>query len=180
MNDAMPTQPAQPRALSLAQALGFSEQDLDANHGGRLSEAQMNRLRRLQRRSLIGIAAGMVFNGLAAAVFIYLGASSESPVLTVIGMGLTVVNAMIVGVGGATFMRAQHDLRAGEVAALEGKLIHTIRVNRRKRTYMIDIAGERLVIPREVFTAFDEGSAYRLYRSPATRILLSAEKLQGN
>ncbi|MBL8133390.1 MAG: hypothetical protein JNL42_16135 [Anaerolineae bacterium] len=176
----MPTQQAQPRALSLTQALGFSDHDLNANRRGKMSETQANHLRRLQRRSLIGTAAGMVFNGLAAAVFLYLGASTDSPVLTVIGMGLTVVNAVIVGVGGANFMRAQHDLRAGEVAALEGTLRHTIRVSRGNRAYMIDVAGERLIIPQDVFTAFDEGSAYRLYRSPATRILLSAEKLRGN
>lgn len=165
---------------SLQTILGFTDADLDANRAGQLSDSQRNVLLRGWRRTRNILIVAILVLGLAATFILFFGQENQSPVLTFIGMGLTVVNALLVGMGARSYMRTQRDLREGGVTALEGELRHTIQLNvrnRRSRVYALDIAGERLIVPRDTFNAFEERAAYRIYRTPSTQILLTAERL---
>ncbi|MBK8020425.1 MAG: hypothetical protein IPK19_03105 [Chloroflexi bacterium] len=175
MNENATADSANP-SVSLPEALNFDEQDLELNRAGQISDAQAERIRSLWRRNLLWIVGGLLFNGLAATVLIFAGTSSNSTPLIFIGMGLTVLNAVIMGLGATNYMRTQRDLRQRQVETIQGTLRHTIRVSGRNRTYILEVGGERLIVPRPVFSAFEEAKAYRLYRSPATRILFAAER----
>ncbi len=163
---------------SLAEALTFSSDELNANRDGRLTDGQAARLLREWRRARTPLIGALIVIGMLATVFLFFGGENDSPVLNVIGAGLTLVNAAIVGVAANTWLRTRRDVRDGRVEMLEGELRHTIRINRRVRVYMLDIAGQRLAVPRQVFNAFEEGARYRLYRAPYTGLLLSAERLR--
>jgi hypothetical protein len=166
-----------PPRPSLAEVLRFSPDDLNANRAGLLADGQRDRLLRQWTVTRVPFIIALIVIGLLATVFLFFGGESDSPVLNVIGVGLTLVNAAIVGLAANTWLRTRRDVRDGRVQTLEGELRHTIRINRRVRVYMLDIAGERLAVPRPVFNAFEEGVRYRLYRAPFTGLLLSAERV---
>lgn len=161
---------------SLSDILGFTPDDLDINRSGKLSDSQRDRLQRMWKRTRNFVIAGFIVVALTATVFLFLGNENESLVLSFIGISLTVVNAAVMGVGATHYLRMQRDLREGRVAVLTGTIRHTILLNRRNRTYILDFAGERLIVPRATFNAFEEGAAYHLYRSPAMKVLLTAER----
>jgi uncharacterized protein (AIM24 family) len=45
----------------------------------------------------------------------------------------------------------------------------------RVAVYVLKLNGEEINVSKSVFFAFRDGVAYRLYRAPASRILLTAE-----
>lgn len=160
----------------LPEALGFTETELAANRAGHLTDTQKERLSKMWRRTLNILIAVVIGVGLIATIFLYLAQENNSLILYVIGIGLTVLNAVIMGIGASSYLRVSRDIRNGRAAVLEGTLRHTIRLSGRTRTYILDIGSERIVVPRATFNAFEEGIGYRLYRAPATRMLLTAEK----
>ena len=160
---------------ALADVLNFSAEDLAANRAGGLSDSQRARLTRGWRRTLwiiVGLVAGF---GLLATILLFLGQRNESPILSVIGITITVVNAALVGLGAQSYLRTTSDLRSGRVAIIGGVVSHTIRVTGRVATYILKVDGQEIVVPKVVFFAFEDAKAYRLYRAPASRTLLAAE-----
>ncbi|HRF95615.1 MAG TPA: hypothetical protein PLZ51_10485, partial [Aggregatilineales bacterium] len=90
---------ASPAPVSLNQVLRFSEGDLVANRQGILSDAQYFALQTRKTR-LMWIGVG-VFIGLAfvATLFLFWGSKPDnSGILTIIGIGLTICNALAVGI----------------------------------------------------------------------------------
>ncbi|MDZ4769465.1 MAG: hypothetical protein SGJ24_10075 [Chloroflexota bacterium] len=162
---------------TLDTALKFTADDLARNRAGRLSDSQTARLQMTWRLMRTVVIVGLLAVGLFATVFLYFGGETGNLSLTIVGVGLTLLNAAIMGVGANRYLRIQRDLREGVVGVLEGTLRHTIRINRSAKTYILDVGGERLVVPRDLFNAFEEGAPYRLYRAPYTKILFSAERV---
>lgn len=161
--------------LTLAEALNFSPDDLAANRAGRLSDAQVERLKRGWRRTLWIVVGLVLLFVLVATMLLFLAQRQESFILTAIGIIVTVVNAVIVGLGTQSFLRTSSDLRRGEVAVISGVVGHTIRVTGRVLTYVLKVDGQELIVSKVVFYAVDDAKAYRFYRAPASRTLLSAE-----
>jgi hypothetical protein len=161
--------------LSLAEALNFTPDDLAANRAGRLSAAQAERLNRSWRRTLWIVIGLVVLFGLVATTLLFLAQRQESPVLTAVGIVVTVVNAATVGLGAQSYLRTSGDLRRGEVAVVSGAVSHTIRVTGRVLTYVLKVEGQELIVSKAVFYAVDDAKAYRFYRAPSSRALLSAE-----
>ncbi len=162
---------------TLVEALGFTDADLAANRAGRLSDAQKQRLTKGWRRTLsifIGVIAAV---GFAATLALFLGQRNNSPVLTVVGIALTLINALTVGIGAQSYLRTSRDLRSGSVAAVSGVVSHTLRVSGRLATYVLRLDGEEVIVPKPVFFAIEEGKPYRLYRAPVSKTLLAAEAL---
>lgn len=164
--------------VSLSQVLYFSDADLLANREGRLSDAQIQTLhRRKTRLMMIGmmIAIGLAF---IATLFIFLGAKPDnSAILTIIGIGLTVCNALMVGVIFRQWLKVNSDVSGNRVDIITGKLERVLKpINRRVMNYMIRVQNTETYVPKEVFIAFTHGESYTIYRTPYTGILLSAER----
>jgi hypothetical protein len=167
----------QPSADLMA-ALGFTEQDLTANREDHLSDAQEARLRRGWRRTLL-IGIGLLIAGIfGATLLLFLGQQNQSPVLTIMGLAVTVLNALLVGIGAQHAIRYRTDVDSGRVERLSGPVTHTVRVySGRAAAYVLKIGGQDVVVTKPVFHAFVENGRYTLYRSAGSRALLSAEPM---
>lgn len=162
-------------ADGLRAALNFTESDLRANRQGQLTIEQVKRLRRGQRRSaLIGAAVFSAFV-FASTGLIFAGQTENNSIMLLAGLGLTLVNALMIGHMGRDIMRINRDLRSNGVEALAGNVERVLRRGRQRDSYLLKVAGQRLHVTKEVFLQFDHLKPYRIYRTRLTRILLSAE-----
>lgn len=167
--------PATKPLPTLAEALNITAEDLTANRAGQLSAAQKERLQRGWRRTLLILISVIVFVGLLATLALFFGQRNESSVLVAVGIALTVINAVIVGVGAQSYLRTSNDLRAGKISELRGVVSHTVRVSGRVATYVLKLDGQEVVVPKPVFFAIEDGKPYRVYRAPASKTVLAAE-----
>lgn len=172
--------PKQTTLTPLPVALNFTDDDLEANRAGQLSERQLYRIQSGWRRLLIIGVLALIGIGFVATVLIFLGNQHESPILTVLGLALTLVNALVMGTGVQMRIRMNRDLRQVEESGLlitEGKVKHTLQVIRRSSFYWLEVKDERINVSKTTFFAVEENARYRLYRLPFSKTLLSAEKL---
>ncbi|GEM_PF-1097635 len=164
---------------TLNEALRFTLADLAANRAGHLSDSQIEALRRAWRRSAVTTAVIVIGIGIGAILMLYAGQQNGSFVLTLIGIALTLLNAGIVGFAAQARIRLNADLRQ-PIIAVRGIVRHTIRVSGKAATYILDVEGtdsppERMLVAKPVFFAFEENVPYCLYRTAASKTLLSAE-----
>lgn len=165
-----------PTPPDLAQALGFDADDLAHNRTGQLSEQQRSRLERGWRRTMT-IGIGVLFLvTLLATFFLFIGQRNQTPVLSIVGVALTVANALTVGILVRSRLRLNTDLRE-PVRADEAPVQRTLRVAGRRALYLIKTSGNEHAVSKDAFNAFTEGARYRLYSTAASGDLLSAEKL---
>ena len=164
------SQPADLRTV-----LDIDDADLTANRDGKLSPRQNERLRATRRRNL-RVGAGLV---LALVVIssglLYLAATQQSLILNLVGVGVTLCNAALLGVNVRGILRLSSDIDKGEVQTLTGRVKHTIRVTGRVATYIVHVDKQDLVLSKPIFFALREGQRYRLYRAPESRVLLAGE-----
>ncbi len=162
-------------ASALPALLRFSEADLRANRQGRLSEAQAARLHQARRRA--SLLAALLFCALVivASLLLYSGQARGKPLLSMTGSLLIVVNALLSGFAGRSWMRTGSDLRAGAVEALAGDVERVLRRGPAGDRYLLRINGDSLAVSRDVFLGFQHAAPYRIYRSSHSRQLLSAE-----
>jgi hypothetical protein len=164
--------------------LKFSADDLEANRAGKLSAAQINRLQSQRKRlMIIGIIA-IIIVALIATTFLYFGSQQSSPILTFIGVGLTILNAtMVGGVFLRFWLRLSADLRGTSVTSSCGETTFTVRMlNKRTALYLVRLdTGEgftELNVPRLVFEALRRHKGtYCFYRAAHSGRLLSAESV---
>lgn len=163
---------------TLAAALEFTPDDLTANRAGSLSEMQDYRLRVRRRRSIaVGILILLMTAFIASLVLFLATREDGSAILTVIGIGVTIMSAAIGGIFARFWMRLHADIREGQVQRTEGTLERVLKpVNRRNINYMLRIDQAEVFVTKEVFTAFEHEGRYILYRLPHTGMLLSAER----
>ncbi|MFW5691056.1 MAG: hypothetical protein ACOCXZ_01035 [Chloroflexota bacterium] len=168
-----------PAAPTLQQALRFRPDDLTANRNGQLSEVQAYTLRLRRRRSIIIGIALLIVIAFVSTLFLYGGSQPDgSVILTLIGIGLTLCNAALIGIFGRFWMRLTADIRAGQVNAHTGPLERVIKpMNRRVLNYMIRVGEAEMFVSKETFDAFEHQQPYAIYRAPYTGVLLSAERL---
>ncbi len=163
-------------ADGLGAALNFTEKDLRANRQGELSIEQGKRLRQAQARS--ALMGALVFLALVfiSTALIFGGQTDKNSIMLLAGLGLILVNALLVGYIARDFMRLDRDLRSHGVEALAGNVERVLRRGRQRDSYLLKIADQRLYVTKDIFLQFDHQSAYRIYRTRLTRILLSAER----
>lgn len=171
----MPEPLPAPDPARLMAALNFTEIDLNANRTGDISLAQADRLRRTWQRTLATSLAVLIGVGLAAALFLYFGQRQQTFILSFIGIVLTVVNAYVMGRLVQARFRYTGDRRP-PVIVQDGVIERVLRVVGRGRLYLLKIDGRELYVTRPIFNAFEDGKRYRLYRAPASKTILSAEK----
>ena len=161
----------------LMDVMGFTQADLEANQEGNLSPAQADKLMKTrQRNMIIGAVLFFVFV-IVATVMIFLGQQNQSVILSLLGAVLTLINTMMIGMIGRSYLRTSIDLRDGNVEMLEGELERIVRPGRQQDSYLLRIDGNSLYVTKEVFVQFRHEASYRLYRSRISGILLSAEPL---
>lgn len=158
-------------------ALGYGAPDLAENQAGRLSAAQRERLRKSAGRALVIGVLIVVGVGLAATILLYLGRLNGSVILNIVGIALTLVNAVILVTLVQNRLRVGGDLNAGTVTAVTGTVARTVRVQNRLVTYVLKLGDEEINVSRAVFATFADGGRYRLYRTPASKTLVGAEAL---
>jgi hypothetical protein len=157
----------------LMQAIGFMEDDLEANREGHISRRQRVILENDQtfRNTLITFAAI-----LAIPLTLLFSCISFSE------FGNTALFCFLIA-GIIFFMRrswarVNDDLRMGDVRAIEGwvKLDFANRGN--WSLYSLAINGEIFSVKKSVFLAFKNGDPYRIYYAPHSKTILSAEWLR--
>jgi len=162
-------------------ALRFTPDDLAANQAGELGADQRARLAKSERRALLIVVALVVSVAVGATLLLYLGGENNSPVLSVVGISLTALNAVILAIGGGGRLRMRDDLTTGRVEALTGNVGRVVRVQGRIVTYVLtvesDTGVQRFNVPRATFNAFVDGARYRLYRTARARTLIAAERV---
>lgn len=164
-------------AGALMKALQFTDGDLQANRNGNLSQAQMEGIRAKRRRYSGAAAIGFATMVVAATVLMFLGQRSGNPILQGAGLLLVLINAILVGFAGRSYMRVAGDLRAGQVEALKGEVQRVLRRGRGGDSYLLRIDGVDLQVSRAVFIGFEHEAPYRVYRTVHAGLLLSAERL---
>jgi hypothetical protein len=162
---------------ALMELLRFSEEDLATNRAGMLSEAQVERLRGARRRALLVSVGALVVIALVASGLLFIAEQGGSWVGVLVGIALTLVNALIMARAVQSWLRTEDDLRRGAVKQIEGNVKRTVRVFGRLPVYMLTINGREVVVTKEVFNAVKDGGYYRFYRARRTGTLLTAEPL---
>jgi hypothetical protein len=169
----------------LMRALEFTPEDLAANRDGQLSARQREAMHtRRTRLIMIGLAAALV-GAVAAALCLQFGRRSDAPILTIIGIGLTVLDALLIGVFGRQIMRLNADLRGGAVKRACGEAVLTVRViTRRASLYIVRVGDSsdpahyvESAVSLPTFEAFRERKPYCVYSAPHSGTLLSAESV---
>lgn len=162
----------------LANAIGFSREDLEANRAGRLSPVQVAVLSKSRNHHLLLALVGLPV-AVAIAHFWPVLAERFWAILFWGAFDLIAAALVVVSLWGA-WCRAQ-DARGGEIAVTRGLLQrHTDETNgsaRRQPSYKVVVAGVQLQVPLKVFGAFADGGHYALYYAPRSRVLLAAEPL---
>ena len=161
----------------LPQTLGFTPDDITCNRDGSLSDSQREKLRRMRQRALLvggSIVVALIF---VATGFLFVGQQNDSPIMTLVGIGLVMCNVVIMGVFTRYWLRLDGDLREGKVHSASGRAERVLRVTRGQRvsSYVLKIGEERFPTTRDTLKAFEHEKPYRAYYTPYARVLLSAE-----
>jgi hypothetical protein len=169
----------------LARVLAFTPEDIHANRHGRLSAAQAARLRGQRTRSLWIALAVVLGMALVATTLLYGGrhagaGDTPSPILTVLGIAVMLLNAVIVAIFAQHWRRQTRALALATsddaVRRVQGTPTLTVRViAKRAALYLVQIGETELSVAREVFEAFRAKQTYTIYLMNYTGALLSAE-----
>jgi hypothetical protein len=160
------------------QALGFTLDDLNCNRARQMSERQHYQLRVRRRRSIaIGVLITLVMVFIASLLIFFGSREDGSFILTIVGIGVTLCNAALVGVLARHWLRLSADIREGTVQAISDTLERVIKpVNRRVFNYAIRVGEAEVFVSKEAFEAFAHNTPYTIYRAPHTGALFSAER----
>lgn len=163
-----------PTASDLMPLMGFTSQDLRANEAGELGATQRQRLARLRQRAIgIGGAVFCVFV-LIATVFLYLGQANDSGILTALGILLTLLNAVALGMFARHWMRLNADLNDNRVQAVRGELERIVKPSGQLSNYILRLEGNDFEVTKEVFKLFRHEVTYTFYCAPRSGVLLAA------
>jgi hypothetical protein len=166
--------------MELMQELGFALDDLGQNRSGQISEMQDYKLRvRRQRSIFTGIAIMFCMAFIITLLFFMGNREGNSAILSIIGIGLTICNAAMMGVFARHWLRLSIDIREQRVLIISGELERIIKpINRRVIYYLIRVEGVELVVSKQLFNLVTNDKSYTLYRAPHTGTLLSLERVE--
>ncbi len=160
---------------ALMEHLEFDAEDLTTNRAGMLSARQVERLRRARGRALLVSGSALALIAVVASGLLFLAQRGGSQIALLVGIALTLVNAVIMARAVQTWLRTEEDLRRGAVEKVEGNIKRTVRIFGRLPVYVLTLDGGEIVVSKDVFNAMTDGGYYRLYRAKRTGALLTAE-----
>lgn len=165
-------------ATDLMTQLNFTADDLAANRAGHLSPRQLQRLQRMRQRTALlggGLVVVLIF---VATGFLFLGQQGNSGILTLIGVGITMSNIVLMGIMLRNWLRLGEDLRKAQALTISGKAQRIIRATGRRVTnYVLRVGEVPIPMSRDALKVFEHEAEYCVYRTPYARVLLSAERL---
>lgn len=164
-----------PPLSELMAAMEFDETDLDANRQEQLSPNQIDHLRALQRRAVLIGGVGFVTLALLATIFLYLAQQNGGGILSLIGIFLTLCDAVLVGMMARHWFRLSADLRDATVIIRSGLLTRTLHRAGNNSQYLVGIGDVRFPVKKEAFRTFRHEAPYTLYYAPHSHVLLTAE-----
>ena len=126
------------------------------------------------RAILFGIWGSFGF-ALIATIFLFFGSENSLFIMTLLGIFVTICNALFVGIFARQYMRLRADLSADEIEVIEGELERVVIPNGRMNNFLIRIKGEEFYVKKDLFKLFRHEVTYRFYRASHSRVLLSAE-----
>ncbi len=162
----------QSAAEALMPLLQFDHSDLQANRDGTLGENQRYRLQRLQRRALLIGLAGFFGFALVATTLLFFGQG----ILVLLGIFVTMINALFAGMMARQWLRLGADLQYGDVEAISGELERVVNMSGRMNNFLIRVADEEFYLTKDLFLQFQHEVPYTLYRAPHSRVLLAGER----
>ena len=160
----------------LQQALDFSDEDLQANREGKLSETQRKKLETAQQgsfRSLRTMTLIILFSLLIGIV--------PGGIALIAGGSIALLLSVLALMEYLTSYRAfQHDLALPEIETAQGVLDYVMRENAvldgMTHPAGIRIGDLKFLLMEDQVRSFLEGEVYVLYYAPATHRLLSVER----
>ena len=162
----------------LSEALRFNADDLAANREGRLSDGQRRQLEGVrQRGALLGGLFVVAFD-LAAAAMLFLALVNESAILNALGVATVICSAFLVGIIVRNWLRVSADMGNNAVETISGTLERIVKKIGRANVFVLRIDGQDIAVSEAVFRAFLHQTPYALYRSPRSKVLLSAEQIE--
>jgi hypothetical protein len=165
----------------LMEAVGFDEDDLEANRAGYMSKGQRARLR-AKRSSWINISLVAVgFGFLVAIVTITDDLQFRNSFTSRVGsFGLICVGiAGVVSYSWLNWRKFDADLLKGEFDTIEGPIqLDVTSQGNRGTKYSVIIEGSRFNVTKPIFLAFKNGDPYCIYYAPRSKTILSAEWLR--
>ncbi len=162
-------------------AIGFTEEELEANREGYMSKRQRSRLN--AKHSSWGIrtilAVGITLFLCASAIIDgnRIGDTVESRV-AIIGFICIVGGTAIIytRLKGANFTA---DLRKGDIHIIEGRVVLDVsNQGNRGDFYTVRVEDTTFATNKPIFLAFKNGDPYRIYYAPHSKTILSAEWLR--
>jgi hypothetical protein len=164
---------------ALMSAIGFNEDDLEANRGGYMSKKQRAMMSHERAAWLNRIAIMIV---VIAGFFVFMIVSSRLQP----GLKEMVLGGLILGGGIAAlymaYMRSRlnNDLHKGGVFVVDGTVSLYIAKTRDVITpynYYLSVENRHFTVERSVYDVFTDGDPYAIYYAPHSKTLLSAEWL---
>ena len=159
----------------LIEAIGFSEEDLEANREGYMSEQQ--------RRSLFRkwtpwtcftlLFAALILPTMLPFVLEQLGTSTLSP-LTLIAAVFLVVPVYFA----YKWWQLSVDMRQRLVTSVEGRVRLDLSGGGNSSQLTVSIGKAKFHVKKPIFLAFKNGDPYCVYYAPRSKTILSAEWLR--
>lgn len=165
-----------PPLSALMEALDFDMNDLQHNRGRQLTVRQRQRIERLKRRALLVGAGVFLLLALAASLLIYLGQRSEQPLLSLLGVLATVLNAIAIGFSARSYYRLEADLRESEPLEIyEGILERVVRPYGQVNNYVLRLANHEFSVTKDAFKLFRHKLIYAIYATKHSNLIMSTE-----
>jgi len=153
-------------------AIGFTDEDLEANLEGSLSDSQQNWLKRERAWWIYRIVLALIAFT-AGCGFVLVNRLRDIDIYSII-IGFCIFTGIFVFAAASKWLRFNADLRDG-IEIAEGRIKLDIRDEAQERSrYRIIIEHVTLKIDKEVFLAFKNGDPYAIYYLPHTKNILSA------
>jgi len=157
----------------LMAALKFTEGDLAANMGGRLSAAQVTQFK--QRRSTYASFSALLFGTVAAAMML-ISAVLFNGIVILLACGLLFALSGLL-VGAVPVLNINRDLRLS-VQMVEGRVDLDTTPARNSASYTVKVDDKKFKVKKRAFLAFKNGDPYRIYYTAHTKTILSADWLR--
>jgi len=157
----------------LMAALKFTEDDLAANASGSFSAAQVLMLKR--RRATQAVSIG-VMCGIVAMFLLFVVVIVPNSAIPMLSFSL-LFSLLALLIGGVAMLQVTRDLRAG-LQMVEGRIDLDTTPGQNNATYTVKVEGKKFKVKKRAFLAFKNGDPYRIYYTPHTKTILSADWLR--
>ncbi len=162
----------------LMSVLKFTQDDLDSNRNGLLSEKQQQKFAEDYNALTISTVIAGLVGGVLLPLMIYL-IDHNSPA----GDGSILVVFVILVLAGAVYAwwkkgAVGADLNGKQVEAIQGRIKLSVTGGSKGSNFKITLGDQSWTVENNIFLAFKNGDPYCLYYAPHSKTLLSAEWLR--